>query len=126
MPSEEFVIEEVSESKESKPIKEEKVEAKKEEKKKGPGKFIPDWSHVGDFENVAKDDHPVAYFDFTKPNLFELSEKDDEDKFPVKVSKKEKINHDSYIFDLEFDSEWISGLWPGAHYVWHAEIDGKM
>jgi hypothetical protein len=59
-------------------------------------------------------------------NLFKLIEKDEDDQFKLKVSKKEKIAHDTYIFELDFPNPmWIAGLWPGGHYVWHAEVDGK-
>jgi len=55
-----------------------------------------------------KDKPGNEYFDYSGPdNLFKLVEKDDEDKFPLKVTKKEKVNQDSYIFELEFNKEWI-------------------
>ena len=68
------------------------------------------------------------FFDFSgPPNLFNLVEKDDDDQFPLKVIKKEKISPDTYLFELEFPNpEWISGLWPAGHYIWHATIDGKQ
>lgn len=48
------------------------------------------------------------------------------DQFPLKVVKKSKLNNNVYVFELEFPNpEWISGLWPGAHFFWHATIDGK-
>jgi len=69
-----------------------------------------------------------AYLDFqTPPNLFNLVEKNDDDQFPLKVIKKEAINHDTYILELGFPNpEWISGLWPGGHFIFHADIDGKL
>lgn len=68
------------------------------------------------------------YFDFKQgPSLFDLVPKDDDDQFPLKVSKKEKLNHDTYLFELEYpNAEWISGLWVGGHFVFHATIDGKL
>ena len=68
------------------------------------------------------------FFDYkTPPNLFGLVECDDMDQFKLKVTKKEVINHDTYLIELEFpNAEWISGLWPGAHYFWHLEVNGKM
>lgn len=58
--------------------------------------------------------------------MFNLVEKNDDDQFPLKVIKKELISPDTYEFVLEFPNpEWISGLWPGGHYIMHAEIDGK-
>ena len=44
----------------------------------------------------------------------------------MKVIKKELISHDVYLIELEFpNSEWIAGLPAGAHYIFHANIDGK-
>ena len=37
------------------------------------------------------------------------------------------MTHDTYLFELSFpDPSWISGLWVGGHFVFHAEIDGKI
>ena len=65
------------------------------------------------------------YLDFkTKPNLFDRVDRKGEKTFPLKVSKKELISHDTYLFELEFpftqsgSSDWISGVWPGGHFVW--------
>ena len=67
------------------------------------------------------------YFDFEgPPSLFNLVEKNEDDQFPLKVIKKEKISHDTYLWELEFpNKDWISGLWPGGHYTMHVMIDGK-
>lgn len=67
------------------------------------------------------------FFDYeTPPSMFANIEKDDNDQFPLKVSKKEKLNHDTFYISLEFpNKEWIAGLWVGGHYVFHADIDGK-
>jgi cytochrome-b5 reductase len=55
-----------------------------------------------------------------------LVEKNEDDQFPLKVTKKEKLTHDTYLFELEFpNQEWISGLWVGAHFVFHCEVGGK-
>jgi len=69
----------------------------------------------------------AEYFDFkTGPSLLELGEKNEDDQILVTVSKKEKISHDTYIYELEFPNpEWKSGLWVGGHFIFHAEIDGK-
>lgn len=56
-----------------------------------------------------------------------LVEKDEDDQFSLKVIKKEKMSHDTYLIELEFPNpEWISGLWPGGHFVMHSTIDGKL
>ena len=61
------------------------------------------------------------------PNLFNLVEKDENNQFPLKVIEKRVISHDTYTFVLEFpNKEWITGLFPGGHFVFHAEVDGKM
>jgi cytochrome-b5 reductase len=61
------------------------------------------------------------------PNLFNLVEKDEDDQFPLKVIKKEKVAHDTYLFELEFPNpEWISGLWAAGHFIMRATIDGKL
>lgn len=67
------------------------------------------------------------FYDFeTPPSLFKNVEKDDNDQFPLKVSKKEKMTHDTFFFTLEFPNpEWIAGLWAGGHYVIHTDLDGK-
>ena len=53
-------------------------------------------------------------------------EKDDNDQFPLKVTKKEQLNHDSYLMTLEFpNKDWIAGLFAGGHLIFHADIDGK-
>ena len=62
----------------------------------------------------------------TWPNAASLAEKDDKGFFHLKVSKKEKINHDTYEYVLDFpDAEWTSGVWAGGHLQWQSEIDGK-
>ena len=41
--------------------------------------------------------------------------------------KKEAVNHDTYLFVLEFpNKDWISGLFAGGHYVFHCEVNGKV
>jgi hypothetical protein len=41
--------------------------------------------------------------------------------------RKELINYDTYEIELEFpDKNWISGLWPSAHFKFHFIIDGKQ
>jgi cytochrome-b5 reductase len=56
-----------------------------------------------------------------------LVEKDENDQFPLKVIRKDQLNHDSYLYVLEFpNADWISGLFPGGHFYFHAEVDGKM
>ena len=63
---------------------------------------------------------------YSSPSLFANIEKDDYDQFPLKVSKKEKVTHDTYLYKLEFpDKEWIAGLWAGGHFIFHADINGK-
>ena len=68
------------------------------------------------------------YLDYSsRPNLFELVDKNEDDQFKLKVIKKIPISPDSYEFTLEFPNpKWISGLWPGGHFILHAEIDGKL
>ena len=68
------------------------------------------------------------FFDFKgPPSLVNLIEKDDEDCFPLKVIKKEKISNDTYLIDLEFPNpDWISGLWPAGHLFFHATVEGKQ
>jgi NAD(P)H-flavin reductase len=67
------------------------------------------------------------FFDFkASPSLFENVEKNEDDQFPLKLIEKSAISHDTYRFVLEFPNpEWISGLWPGGHYVFHANVNGK-
>lgn len=56
-----------------------------------------------------------------------MVEKNNDGQFPLKVIKKEAINHDTYIMELEFpNADWISGLWPGGHFIFYAEINGKV
>jgi len=58
--------------------------------------------------------------------MFKLIEKDENDLFKLKVVKKEKLTHDTYLIRLEFpNSEWIAGLWAGAHYTLHSDIGDK-
>ena len=65
--------------------------------------------------------------DYTNgPSVFNLAEKNEDDQFPLKCIRKDKISHDTYEFELEFpDKEWTSGVWPGGHYKMHIESDGK-
>jgi len=67
------------------------------------------------------------YFDWQGPaSMFANIEKNEDDQFPLKVTKKEKMTHDTYFITLEFpNKEWIAGLWPAGHYIFHADIDGK-
>lgn len=59
-------------------------------------------------------------------NLFNRSEKNEDDQFPLKLVKKQKLTHDTYKITFEFPNpEWISGHWAGGHYTMHATIDGK-
>ena len=45
-------------------------------------------------------------------------DRDEKQRFQLKVSKKEKINHDTYRMELEFPNpHWISGLKPGGHLI---------
>ena len=63
----------------------------------------------------------------TPPNLFNLVEKDADKRFPLTVIKKEKMTHDTYTFELGFpNEEWISGLFAGGHFIFHAEVNGEM
>ena len=58
--------------------------------------------------------------------MFANIEKDENGLFPLKVIKKEAISLDTYVYEVEFpNAEWISGLWAGGHYVFHADIDGE-
>ena len=60
------------------------------------------------------------------PNLFSLAQTDEEDRISLTVATKQLISHDTYKFELKFPyEEWIAGLWPGGHCVFHAEIDGE-
>lgn len=60
------------------------------------------------------------------PSMFASIERNDDDQFPLKVIKKEQMNHDTFYLSLEFpNKEWIAGLFPGGHYIFHADIDGK-
>ena len=37
------------------------------------------------------------------------------------------MNHDTYTFELGFPNKnWISGLFAGGHFIFHAEINGEM
>ena len=67
------------------------------------------------------------FFDYqTAPSMFANIEKDENGQFPLKVVRKEAISLDTYIYEVEFpNAEWISGLWAGGHYVFHADIDGE-
>lgn len=69
-----------------------------------------------------------VYLDFETPDsLFKLVEKDENNQFSLKLKEKRVVNHDTYMFVLEFPNpEWISGLFPGGHYVFHAMVDGEM
>ena len=68
-----------------------------------------------------------AYFDYlSPPNLFSLAQKDKHDRIPLKVITKELISPDTYKLELKFpDPNWIGGFWPGAHVIFHLNIDGK-
>ena len=58
--------------------------------------------------------------------MFANIDKDDNDQFPLKVSKMEQMNHDTLFMTLEFPNpEWTAGLWAGGHFVFHIDIDGK-
>lgn len=64
-------------------------------------------------------EHASNGCDLTYPNLVSLAEKNEKGFFPLKVSKKEKINHDCYEYVLDFpDPEWTSGVWAGGHMQW--------
>lgn len=68
------------------------------------------------------------YYDYeTEPNVFANIEKDEDGKFPLKVSKKVEMNHDSIYLTLEYpNKDWTAGVWAGGHYIFHQEINGKM
>ena len=70
---------------------------------------------------------PDDFFDYqSKETLFNNVEKDENDQFQLKITKKEKLTHDTILIRLSFGNDkWISGLWVGGHFVFHAEIDGK-
>lgn len=58
--------------------------------------------------------------------MIKLIEKDENDCFKLKISKIEKINHDSYLYQLEFpNKDWYPGLWASGHLHFHAEINGE-
>jgi len=85
----------------------------------------PDW---------AKDDqkpkdtgaNESPFLDYSAPNLFSEATKNEDGTFKLKIIKKEVLTHDTYTIELEFpDSEWTAGLWPAAHFKFHAEINGE-
>jgi ferredoxin-NADP reductase len=44
----------------------------------------------------------------------------------LKVIRKDKLNHDSYLYVLQFPNpDWIAGCYPGGHFFFHAEVNGK-
>ena len=67
------------------------------------------------------------YLDYDTPDsLLKLIERDKNDQFPLKVIEKKVINHDTYMFVLEFPNpEWICGLFPGGHFIFHAMVNGQ-
>ena len=68
------------------------------------------------------------FFDWETPaSVSKNIEKDDDGQFKLKVIQKEKLTHDTYLFELEFpDKEWIAGIWPAGHWFLKGEIDGKI
>ena len=63
---------------------------------------------------------------FNPPNVFDLIQKDENGQFPLKLTVKEAINHDTYKMTFEFPNpEWIMGIFPGGHVFMTADIDGK-
>lgn len=56
-----------------------------------------------------------------------LVQRDQDGVFQLRVNLKEKVNHDIIKIRLEFPNEtWISGLWPGGHFVLMARIGTSM
>jgi NAD(P)H-flavin reductase len=56
-----------------------------------------------------------------------LIEKDEDNRFPLKVISKDLISPDTYRMELEFpDKDWIAGIWPAGHYKLFLNIDGKL
>jgi len=75
---------------------------------------------------LASQPQVSEYVNYSKSNLFDQIEKDENGQFKLKVIKKDKLTHDSYIYELEFpNKEWISGLWPGGHFHLHLEVNGS-
>ena len=59
--------------------------------------------------------------------MFELIKKIEKKFFLLTISSLKKLSHDLIQFDLKFpNSQWYSGMWPGAHVHFYAEIDGKI
>ena len=69
----------------------------------------------------------AQFFDYaTPPNLFNLIEKDEDNRFPLKVISKDLISPDTYRMELEFpNKDWIAGMWPAGHMKLFLDIDGK-
>lgn len=52
------------------------------------------------------------------PTLFNNAKKDDRGNIKLRVSKKEKLSHDSYLYSLEMPNpEWISGMPAGGSMI---------
>ena len=74
--------------------------------------------------NPGEEVDPKEYVDWEySPSLVKNVQRDSDDKFKLKVIKKHAVNHDSYLFELEFpNKDWISGLWPSGHLIFHKKI----
>ena len=70
----------------------------------------------------------LKYFDHKmSPSLFKHKERNVTNEHSLVVSKKVKLNHDTYQFELKFKhNDLIAGHWPGAYYKFKAQVNGSL
>lgn len=80
---------------------------------------------VDDKKKKKRPVQPDDFFDYrSKPTLFHNVKKDENDQFPLKLIKKQRITHDTFLFRLKFPKKnWISGLWVGGHFAIHGKTE---